>query len=103
MKVNSGKSASLARRSVRLAAYALVIVVALFVAGVQHAHTTPSRQKIKLNSGRLNRDAKKAIRDGRDQEALGIYRTLLEADSADGQAPLRPGFAHFKTAEDRDW
>lgn len=99
MKVNSGKSALLARRSVRLAAYALVIVFVLFVSGVQHAHTTPSRQKIKLNAGRLNRDAKKSMRAGRYQEALDIYRTLLEADSADVQARLGASFAHFKLAE----
>lgn len=99
MKVNSGKSALLSRRSVRLAAYALVIVLVLSLSGVQHADTTSSRQKIKLSSGRLNRDARKAMRAGRYEEALGIYRELLEADAGNIQTRLGASFAHFKLAE----
>ena len=65
MKVNSGKSVQPARQNVRFAVYALVIVLVLSMSGVQHAESTSSRQKIKLNSGKLNRDAKKAMRAGR--------------------------------------
>lgn len=99
MKVNSGKSVQPARHPVRLAVYAFVIVLVLSVAGIQHADSTSSRQKIKLNSGKLNRDAKKAMRAGRYEEALGIYRELLEADAGDTQARLGASFAHFKMTE----
>lgn len=103
MKVNSGKSALLARQSVRLAAYALVIVLILsmsmFRSSVQLAAATSTQQKTKQNSGRLKRDAKKAIRAGRYEDALGVYRQLLDADARDIQARLGASFAHFKMLE----
>jgi predicted aspartyl protease/Flp pilus assembly protein TadD len=82
-----------------MAAYALAIVLMLSLSSVQRADTASSQQKITLNSARLNRDAKKAMRAGRYEEALGIYRELLDANAGDIQARLSASFTHFKMSE----
>jgi predicted aspartyl protease/Tfp pilus assembly protein PilF len=99
MKVNSGKGALVAKRIVGLAGYALVIVLTLSVSSVQFADRTSPQQKTKQNSDRLNRDARKEMRAGRYQEALSIYRELLEADPGNIKARLGASFMHFKLAE----
>ena len=99
MKVNSGKSALLARRSVRLAGYALVIVLMLSTSSVQFAYTTSAQQKTRPNSSRLYRDARKAIRTGKYEDALSVYRELLDADAGDIQARLGASLTHFKMGE----
>lgn len=99
MKVNSGKGVLPSTRGVRLAVYALVIALTLSVSSVQYADTTSSRQKTIQNSGKLIREAKKAIRAGRYEAALAIYRELLDADAGNIQARLGASFAHFKMTE----
>ena len=99
MKVNSGQRAFLIGRSIRLTTYALVIVLTLSSPSIHFANAHSHQQKARLNSGKLTRDAKKLIRAGRYEEALGIYRELLEADAGDTQARLGASFAHFKMQE----
>lgn len=99
MKVNSGKSVLLTKRNARFTAYVLVIVLILATPSVHLANTPSRQQKVKLNSVKLDREARKAIRGGRYEEALGIYRELLDADAGDIHARLGASFVHYKLQE----
>jgi tetratricopeptide (TPR) repeat protein len=99
MKVNSGKSALLVRLGLPITAVVFVMALALWTPSTYLANTHTHQQKPKLNIGKLNRDARKHIREGRFEEALGIYRELLEADANDVQARLGASFVHYKLQE----
>jgi tetratricopeptide (TPR) repeat protein len=99
MKVKSGKSALLIRLFLPLSAFAFVLALMLWAPGVQLADANLHQQKPKLNTGKLNREAKKHIREGRYQEALTIYRELLDANAGDTQARLGASFIHYKLQE----
>ena len=73
MKVYSEKSALMQGRTLRPAGYFLLIVVlALSAIPFPAAHATAPQQKTKEANDRLDRDAKKAMRGGKYEEALKV-------------------------------
>jgi len=94
MKVYSGKGALMRGRTMRPACYLLLIVVlTLSAAIVPQVRGTPPQQKAKEISDRLDRDARKAIRAGKYDDALKIYLGMIEADARDNRARLGAIFA----------
>lgn len=99
MKVYCEKGAPLASRYARLAGCLLLMVAfALSPVIVPLARATSSEEKTKSND-KLFRDAKKKIRAGKYDDALKVYRAMIEADSINVQAQLGASFAHFKMQE----
>lgn len=100
MKVYSGKSAFMQRRTIRPAGYLLLIVaLTLPVAMVSPVRATSFQQKTKEAreaNDRLDRDARKAIRGGRYEDALKVYLGMVEADAHDSRARLGASFAYLK-------
>lgn len=99
MKVYSGKSALMQDRAVRPAGFLLLIVALTLSAIVPPVRATPPQQKTKEAkeaSDKLDRDARKAIRGGRYEDALKIYLMMIEADSRDNRARLGASFAYLK-------
>src|SRR5262249_18572708 len=97
MKVYSGKSSLSQGRSVRRVSYVLLIAL-LALAAISRPATKAiaSQQKPREVSDRLDREAKKAIRLGRYDDALKIYLSLIDADPRNNRARLGAGFAYFK-------
>jgi len=100
MKVYSGKSVLMQRRTIRPAGYLLLIVaLALSVVTVSPVRATSTQQKTKDTkeaNDRLDRDARKAIRGGKYEDALKIYLGMVDADSRDSRARLGASFAYLK-------
>ena len=102
MKVYSGKSALMQDRAVRPAGFLLLIVALALSAIVPPVRATPPQQKskeakeAKEASDKLDRDARKAIRGGKYEDALKIYLMMIEADSRDNRARLGASFAYLK-------
>lgn len=97
MKVYSGKSALMQGRTIRLAGYLLLIVaLTLSVAIVPPVRATPPQQKAKEANDRLDRDARKAMRGGKYEDALKVYLGMVEADARDSRARLGASFAYLK-------
>ncbi|HXI92803.1 MAG TPA: hypothetical protein VNO24_22605, partial [Blastocatellia bacterium] len=97
MKVYSGKSALMRDRTMRPACYFLLIVaLTLSAAPVPQVRATPPQQKPKEVSDKLDRDARKAIRAGKYDDALKIYLGMIEADARDNRARLGASFAYLK-------
>ncbi|HJZ69829.1 MAG TPA: hypothetical protein VKF81_17015, partial [Blastocatellia bacterium] len=66
----------------------LVIVVALSTLVAAPVRATIPQQQSKEYNDKLNRDARKALRGGRYDDALKIYNLLIESDPRDIQARL---------------
>jgi predicted aspartyl protease/Tfp pilus assembly protein PilF len=103
MKVYSGKSALMRGRTMRPACYLLLIVaLTLSAAIVPPVRATPPQQKAKEEqkakevNDKLDRDARKAIRAGKYEDALKIYLGTIEADARDSRARLGASFAYLK-------
>src|SRR5262245_8403688 len=92
MKVISEKSA---HHASRILALAICFLLASFV-GIPHASRAASQEKLKPLNEKLSRNAKSKLRDGKFEEALKIYRSMIEADTGDVQAKLGASFATFK-------
>lgn len=104
MKVYSGKSALMQGRTVRPAGYLLLLIVlTLSLAIVPPARATPPQQKAKEAkqakeaNDKLDRDARKAMRAGKYEDALKVYLRKIEADARDNRARLGASFAYLKT------
>lgn len=97
MKVYSEKSALTQRRTIRPAAFLLLIIV-LTISAIPFpaARATAPQQKAKEVSDRLDRDARKAMKGGKYEEALNIYLKVIEADARDTRARLGASFAYLK-------
>lgn len=76
----------------------LVIVVALSALVAAPVRATIPQQQSKEYNEKLNRDARKALRGGRYDDALKIYNLLFESDPRDIQARLGASFAYLKNA-----
>jgi predicted aspartyl protease len=66
---------------------------------VSPVRATPPRQEAKQArqaNDKLDRDAKKAVRQGKYEAALKIYLDLIEADASDKRARLGASFAYLK-------
>jgi predicted aspartyl protease/cytochrome c-type biogenesis protein CcmH/NrfG len=61
---------------------------------VQFAQAVPPQKK--ESSDKLNRDAKKAMRSGKYEDALKNYNKIIEADPRDNQARLGASYAYLK-------
>jgi predicted aspartyl protease/Tfp pilus assembly protein PilF len=97
MKVYSEKSALMRGRTMRPACYFLLIVaLTLSAASVPQVRATPPQQKAKEVSDKLDRDARKAVRAGKYEDALKIYLGMIEADARDNRARLGASFAYLK-------
>lgn len=100
MKVYSGKSALMQGRTIRPAGYLLLIVaLTLSAAIVPPVRATPPQQTAKEAKGasdRLDRDARKAMRQGKYEAGLKIYLGMIEADARDNRARLGASFAYLK-------
>ncbi|HLF82969.1 MAG TPA: aspartyl protease family protein [Blastocatellia bacterium] len=103
MKVYSGKSALMQGRTVRPAGYLLLLIVlTLSLAIVPPARATPPQQKAKEAkqakeaNDKLDRDARKAMRAGKYEDALKVYLRKIEADARDNRARLGASFAYLK-------
>lgn len=100
MKVYGEKSAEVAARAARLAGFSLLIIsFAGSPALTSFAGGTPVQQKAKQSYEKLNREAKKAMRAGKFEDALKIYSGIIETNPADVQAQLGASFANLKMAE----
>jgi len=97
MKVYSGKSSLSQGRSVRRVSYVLLIaLLALSAISSPATKAIASQQKPREASDRLERDARKAIRLGKYDDALKIYLGMIEVDPRDNRARLGASFAHLK-------
>jgi predicted aspartyl protease len=100
MKVYSGKSALMQGRTIRPTGYLLLIIaLTLSVAMVSPVRATSPQQKAKEAreaNDKLDRDARKAIRGGKYEDALKIYLGMVEADARDSRARLGASFAYLK-------
>jgi len=76
----------------------LVIVVALSTLVAAPVRATIPQQQSKEYNDKLNRDARKALRGGRYDDALKIYNFLIESDPRDIQARLGASLAYLKNA-----
>ncbi len=100
MKVYSGKSALKQGRTVRPAGYLLLIVVLTLTAAiVPPVRATPPQQntrEAKEANDKLDRDARKAMRQGKYEAGLKIYLGMIEANARDNRARLGASFAYLK-------
>jgi tetratricopeptide (TPR) repeat protein len=99
MKVYSGKSALQHGRTVRSAGYLLLIVLTLAATVVPPVRATAPQEKTKETkeaNDKLDREAKKAMRQGKYNSALEIYLRLIETDAPDTRARLGASFAYLK-------
>jgi predicted aspartyl protease len=104
MKVYSGKSLLKQSRNRRPAGYLLLIVLTLISAIVFPARATSSQQaqpqqtpkQTREANDKLDREAKKAMRQGKYEAALKIYLGMIEADVRDNRPRLGASFAYFK-------
>jgi predicted aspartyl protease/cytochrome c-type biogenesis protein CcmH/NrfG len=100
MKVYSGKSNWTRSRRIRLPGFILLITaLTLSTANVQFADTTAPQQNPKETSSKLNRDAKKAMRAGKYEDAIRLFNLMIDADADDVQARLGASFAYLKAQE----
>jgi tetratricopeptide (TPR) repeat protein len=76
----------------------LVIVLALSALVAAPVRATIPQQQFKEYTDKVNRDARKAMRSGRYDDALKIYSLLINADPRDIQARLGASFAYLKNA-----
>ena len=101
MKVYSGKSTLNASRMTRLACYLLLIVGLTFsnvtrqLASSTHAQEQTAKQLRELNE-KLVRQAQKAMRAGKYEDALKIYREMIDASPQDISPRLGASFAYLK-------
>jgi len=98
MKVSSGKSILIASRNTRLFAFLLLAFgLTLLTSRPQSADETPAQRNSKESISKLHRDAKKATRAGRYEDAIKLFASLIEADPNDLQARLGASYAYLKT------
>jgi tetratricopeptide (TPR) repeat protein len=96
MKVYSGKSALKKGRTLRPAGYLLLVVVLTVIAAtVPPVRATPQKRASEAND-KLDRDARKAMRQGKYDLALTAYLSMIEADARDNRARLGASFAYLK-------
>jgi tetratricopeptide (TPR) repeat protein len=97
MKVYSGKSALNVSRMIRLTGY-LLLMVGLACSNVNRplAGAPPPRQKANESNLRLNRDARKSMRAGKYEDALKVYRGVIDASLQDIPARLGASLAYLK-------
>lgn len=101
MKVYSGKSALRQGRTVRPAGYLLLVVVMLAATVSPPVRATSPQEKgkdTKEASDKLDREARKAMRQGKYESALEIYLRMIETNMADNRARLGASFAYLKMA-----
>jgi len=99
MKVNSGKSAFFNRgRLMRFGGCLLLISGLTFAnsARPQASSILPEDKKAKELAEKNSREARKAMRAGKYEEALAMYRQMLTEDSKDVAAHVGAGLAHLK-------
>jgi tetratricopeptide (TPR) repeat protein len=99
MKVYSGKSALQQGRTVRPAGYLLLIVVTFAATVAPPVGATSPQEKgkeTKEANDKLDREARKAMRQGKYESALETYLRMTEADMADNRARLGASFAYLK-------
>ncbi|HKA17416.1 MAG TPA: aspartyl protease family protein [Blastocatellia bacterium] len=101
MKVYSGKS--FLKRTGRNWAFRLLLLVSVLIlcaSSITLVHATSNQKdtnpKDKETNDRLDRDARKAIRLGKYEDALKIYLGMIEANNRDSRARLGASFAHLK-------
>jgi predicted aspartyl protease len=98
MKVYSGKSVLKKGRTLRPAGYLLLIVsLTIIVPTIPQVCATPQKRPSEANE-RLDRDARKAMRQGKYDVALTAYLSMIEADTRDNRARLGASFAYLKMA-----
>jgi predicted aspartyl protease/Flp pilus assembly protein TadD len=101
MKVYSGQSTLNASRMTRLACYLLLIVGLTFSnVTTQRASVTPqqeqkTKQQKEINE-KLVRQAQKAMRAGKYEDALKIYREMIDANPLDISPRLGASLAYLK-------
>ncbi|MEK6322766.1 MAG: aspartyl protease family protein [Acidobacteriota bacterium] len=98
MKVYGGESTSNASRMIRLAGYLLVIVGLTFSNAIQPlaSATPPQEKEAKELNEKLNRKARKAMRAGKYEDGLKIYREVIDASPRDIPARLGASLAYLK-------
>lgn len=101
MKVYSGESTLNASRISRLACYFLLIVgLTLSNVTLQHASITPAQEQkakqLKEINEKLVRQAQKAMRLGKYEDALKIYHEMIDANPLDISPRLGASLAYLK-------
>lgn len=97
MKVYGGKSVRRSSRPIWLACYILLtLALTLFPTAVPLAQVTAPQKKAKDSNEQANREAKKAMRNGKYEDALKIHRQMIDADAQDLRARLGASFACLK-------
>ena len=104
MKVDRAKSSWLQRRTIRPAGYILLTVITLFssvlftarATSTQQTPSQPQTKEVRDANTKLDREAKKALRQGKYEGALKIYLGMIEADARDNRARLGASFAYLK-------
>jgi len=97
MKVYSGKSVLNPGRIVRLTSY-LLLILGLAFSNISRpqASAPPSQQKAKPSNEKVHRDARKSMRLGKYEDALSVYRVMMDANSQDLSPKLGASLAYLK-------
>lgn len=80
----------------RMIRFAVAFALLLAMAVSQAMAAAPEDQKIKDPNNRIYREGVKAVREGRYEDAIKIYREILGRDARDVQAHLLTSLAYFK-------
>src|SRR5262249_30268911 len=97
MKVYCGKSVLMLARPVWVGGFMLLLfALAITATTVPLGEAIPPQQKAKEAYEKSIRDAKKAIRTGKYEDALKIYLSMIEADARDMQPRLGASFAYLR-------
>lgn len=97
MKVYSGKSALTTSRMIRLAGYLLLIAGFAFSNVTRPlASAPPPQQKERESNEKLIRKARKIMRAGKYEDALKIYREIIDASPRDIPSRLGASLAYLK-------
>src|SRR5215208_4137772 len=95
-------AASLPRRAARGPRHLVaILLLASITSATPVKAAAPEGQKAKESNAKSLREGVKAIRSGRYEEAVKVYRGILDADKSNTQAHLGAALAHMKNRDYR--
>ncbi len=84
------------RATSRTTRFIIAFAILVAMAGSQAVAAAPEEQKVKDPNNKIYREGLKAMRAGRYEDAIKIYREILGRDSSDVQAHLLTAHAYLK-------